>query len=153
MIKQAEATPLVRLFRRIATAVAAVVGLIFLGIGVTQLLSLTWTPVHATVGQCTAHTIAGTGNNRTYNQNCVVSWTDGGTPRLATVDLGPGAPKTGQTVKLRVSGNTVVVDTSPWIGVSLVGLGLILVVVVILVAGRARRRRRAAAATPPPAAE
>jgi hypothetical protein len=143
MINQSEAAPLVGLFRRIATVVAAVIGLIFLGIGATQLLSLTWTAVDATVGECTAHTVNGSGTGRSFTQNCVLTWVHAGATRSATVDLGPGMPKTGQTIGLRVSGDTVVVATSPWIGVGLVALGAVLVVLATVAVIRSRRRRRA----------
>lgn len=133
----AKITPL----RYLALVVVALVGLIFVVTGSIQLASQGWDRVDATVESCTAR------NNRTDGSSritfeCAVTWTGAGGPRSAAVNVGATEPTVGGTVSLRVNGDTIAVETPPWIAAAMAGLGATMLGVVAVMMLRARVARR-----------
>ncbi|HEY2796041.1 MAG TPA: hypothetical protein VGJ28_26995, partial [Micromonosporaceae bacterium] len=88
----------VSLFRRIGGILLAVVGLIFLIIGIVLISSQRWTLVTGTVQSCTPRIVHTTSTRSTGHTeyDCQINWQDGGTAHTATVDLGPEGANVGQ---------------------------------------------------------
>ncbi len=130
----------INLFRRFAFIAIGLVGLIFLVVGAWLLLSLGWARATGTVEQCRAETVrtgAGPTNTRT-DQVCEVTWEADGVSRSASVNLGPGDMAPGETVELRVRGDSAVAATPAWVGAASAAGGAALVAVAVLL----MRRRR-----------
>jgi hypothetical protein len=133
-----------RLFPRLVTIAMALAGLVFLAVGGGLLYSQTWSRATGTVGTCTTQYVrdsSGPQDTTTghWDQMCAVTWVADGQTHSTTIDLGAGTPKTGQSVDLRVDGDTVAVATPVWIGVVCAGLGVVLLGVAVT---RVIKRRR-----------
>jgi hypothetical protein len=134
---------LARLFRRVGGIVAAVVGLVFLLVGVTLAVSQSWAPATGTVQSCRSHTIhSGSSNSKRVDQICNVTWHDAAGDHAASVDFGSTAVYNGQSAAIRVRGNDAVLRTPAWEGYVAMALGVALIAVGALVSVRAWRRVR-----------
>lgn len=122
----ARAYSLARLFKRAAGVIAAIVGLIALIVGITFTASQTWPAATGTVESCTTSVSRTASGSTTHKKMCVVKWMDGEQPHTATVDLGNVARFAGESVDLRVHGDTAVVLTPGWVGYVAVVVGLLL---------------------------
>lgn len=129
-----------RLFRRVAGIIAALVGLVFVIVGTTLVVSQHWAPATGTVQSCTSqivHTTGGTGHLRHV---CDVTWQDAAGQHVGSVDFGGVSLASGQTARLRVHGNMAVLPTPAWEGFTAVGLGLMMFVLGLFVTVRSWRR-------------
>ncbi len=126
-----------RLFRRVGGIVAALVGLVMLVVGGVTTVSRTWPLVTATVQSCTVVMDRATNHSSTAHQHCVVTWPGGS----GTVDFaGRASHSVGESVRLRVHGQTAVEDSPPWVGYGVLALGALLVAAGLYVAIRRPRR-------------
>jgi hypothetical protein len=118
----------VSLFRRLAGIVVALVGVIFLVIGILEISSQSWTLTTATVQSCTPRIVtSNSGSGRIHTDYyCQVSWQDGGASHTATIDLGTKTKNVGQSQQLRVHGDSAAVPTPGWLGWVFGGLGILL---------------------------
>jgi len=126
------------LLRRFAPILLGAVGLVFLIIGIVQLASQSWAATTGTVGACSTH-IDRTGTTRRTIETCDVTWTADGRTQTLPITVNNGTV-TGDTVDLRVSGDTVAVATPWWIGGAMTALGLILDAAAITMLIRSRRQ-------------
>jgi hypothetical protein len=138
----------IRLFKRAASLLIAVIGLIALGIGITLIRSQNWPTVTGTVQSCVTvydhHGPTGTGTRtgtRTH-QECVVNWVYENREHTAKVNLGSSPKYVGNTAKLRVHGDNAVDATPAWLGYVTGAVGVLLVSAGIIVALRTRRSPR-----------
>jgi hypothetical protein len=138
MAEKITAPRAVTLFARIVPFAVGLVGLVFLIAGVGQLVSQSWARATGTVGQCTTQ-VLGTGTNRQYRHDCQVTWQADGTSHTASVNLGSTTMNPGQSIDLRVDGDSVAVASPVWVGVASAVAGLVLLVVAVLLRRRHRR--------------
>jgi hypothetical protein len=129
-----------RLLRRLAGAVLALAGIVFLIVGAALLASQRWTPVTATVQSCTTRATHATSGSTRYDQVCTVSWQDPAGPRTATVDFGQARTAPGTDARIRVHGGSAVLATPAWAGYAVLGAGLLLAGAGAVVSIRAWRR-------------
>jgi hypothetical protein len=115
----------VKLFRRVGGLIIGVVGIIFLVSGLSLILSQNWTRTTGTVQSCTARLIH-TGTSSHSQQDCTVTWRDGNVSHTSTVTVGVKPRYPGQSVPLRVHGDTAAEPTPRWEGWVVGGAGLVL---------------------------
>lgn len=127
--------------RKAVPAIVGLVGFVFVVNGGFVLLSQGWSQASGTVGACTPRLVR-TGSSSHTEQTCQVTWRADGQTRTAAVDLGAVAHP-GETVDLRVNGDTVAFATPAWVGAAVGGGGLALVAVAVVLFVRGRRRRAA----------
>jgi hypothetical protein len=123
---------LIRLFRLLGPTMAGIVGLIFVVVGTTLAASQGWERVTATATSCLTR-IERTGNPPSHrNQTtCEMTWRNAaGEEHASSVAFGGRTVANGQTVDLRVSGDTAVEAVPGWwawgslaLGVALAGGG------------------------------
>lgn len=131
----------IRLFRRAAGILVALVGVVAAVVGAVLTASQTWPAATATVQDCTVvSTRTGTSGTPSYRRRCEVSWMDGDRPRTATLDLDSDQAAPGAAVRVRYHGGTTVAESPPWIGFLTGGVGLLLVAAGAVVLIRAGRR-------------
>jgi hypothetical protein len=123
---------LIRLFRLAGPIVAGIVGLIFVVVGAGLVVSQGWETVTGTASTCQTRTER-TGNSPSHRDHttCQMNWRNAaGEDHGTTIDFGGRAVTNGETVELRVNGDTAVEAAPAWlawgslvVGVALVGGG------------------------------
>jgi Protein of unknown function (DUF3592) len=125
-------TTLIRLFRFAGPIVACVVGLIFMVVGVGLVVSQGWEKATGTATSCESRRVTtGTSSSRHTETSCQVAWRDAaGNDHSGTVDFGAQTVVVGETIELRVNGDSAVEAVPGWwawgsliLGVALAGGG------------------------------
>jgi hypothetical protein len=116
------------------------VGLIFLAYAATSLSRQLGASTTGIVGACTGHAIGGN-LSRPVVHTCDVTWSGDSATHTTSLDVGEGDFKAGQSIDLRVSGDSAVEATPPLVGAATAVVGLALIAVVVVPAVRQRRQR------------
>jgi hypothetical protein len=134
----------VSLFRRLAFIVAALVGVVFLIVGVVSLVSLTWNRATGVVTDQCAQQRTTTGppgsSSRTTHYTCSVTWSENGVTYQADIDLGSTRPAPGTEIALRVHRGSVVVDSPAWVGAGVTVVGLAVLAGTVILWRRSRHK-------------
>lgn len=126
---------------RVIGGFVALVGLIFTVVGVGLVATANWKTADGTVVSCQARFV-GSGGSRHTQQDCVMTWEDGGATHSATVSFGasnsmyPGTHRT-----IQVHGNSAEDPSPMWVRVGTLVLGLVLLITGLVIALRGRSRR------------
>jgi hypothetical protein len=138
----------VRLLRRAGGILIALIGVIALIVGIVLMVSQGWNSATGAIQSCQVRLVnprgvgTSTGTGATYQQTCVVTWTNGGIQRTGSLSTAGRPFSSGQAVALRVHGNQVVEATSRWEGYVATAVGLVLLVGGVVFARRAWRSSR-----------
>jgi hypothetical protein len=123
---------------RIAGAVMAVIGLIFLIVGAYLMVSSTWGTATATATSCQGQ-ILHTGSSRRSQIVCQATWTDAGVQHSGSVTFpGTHGPGVGGTFTANVHGDQMSLPTPLWARLVTIAVGAVLLAVGLLLSFRRR---------------
>ncbi|MEV6349605.1 hypothetical protein [Actinoplanes sp. NPDC051851] len=139
-----------RVFRRVASVVLGLVGLVFVVVGVVQVAGQSWDDATGTVKSCTvegAQSSAVGAKARIYHR-CEVTWDAGDGTKTSTLEVDEDEAVAGWIIDLKVNDDTAIIPSPSWLAYStaLVGLALVLVALFLSWLGRRRDRQAAEAA-------
>jgi hypothetical protein len=134
--------PDVRTFLRMSPIIIGFVGLVVTIVAIPFVVSEQWTLTTGTAQACRSEVSSGgRGLGNAVYYVCTVTWTDAGTRHTASVDLGAAQPDYGQSVPLRVHGNSAAAQSPGWQGPTALAVGLALLMGGAVIEIRAWRRR------------